>query len=760
MAGMSSDYTEHQSTEEARKAKDLSLRETQPPTSVPGYDVTQFLGSGAYGEVWIGLDRNTRRRVAVKFYRHREAVDWSMLSREVEKLVFLSADRYVVQLLDVGWEADPPYYVMEFVENGSLEQLLDRGGPRSVNESVDLFREMATGLNHAHAKGVLHCDLKPANILLDQDGRPRLADFGQARLSDERQGSLGTLFYMAPEQADLDAVPDTRWDVYALGAILYCMLTGHPPFFSEELLAQMEEAGNITQRLARYRRWIKSQPAAQEHRHVPQVDKSLIAILDRCLAVRPSRRYANVQEVLDALESREQARLRRPLLLLGILGPILLMLVMFIFGWRGYDRALANSGGAVTRKVQESNSFAAKFVAANVATEVQRYQRAVNSARSDTKLVQRLEQLLGTADSTLVQLADPSLPPDQREAVRKQFVAEPDRMKLQQEVDRLMHDEQFPPAASWFVCGPRGTQLAAVFNRKSSLTIGNNFAYRSYCHGGKRDLPLTARPLPAEHVQSTRLSAPLLSTATGTLKIAISTPLYANRIESTDPPDGRKASAPEQGRFLGVLALTVEVGNFLTFTATDSRIAVLIDGRDNGFRGVILHHPLFTRVFQEEKKLPDRFVKYRAPLDQLAEGSHYYEDPLGRDEEFGSDYRRPWIAARQEVVLNNQQDVDQGPAAKTGLLVLVQEDKESALLPIHGLSRQLVREGGFALAVILLVVFLLWYFVLRVLGEPTVARRLARSTGSSLHGGSASQRRSRSTLPMRAANDRDSNDES
>ena len=88
---------------------------------------------------------------------------------------------------------------------------------------------MAIGLVHAHGKGVLHCDLKPANILLDQDGKPRLADFGQSRLSTEQAPALGTMFYMAPEQADLEAVPDARWDVYALGALLYCMLTGGPP---------------------------------------------------------------------------------------------------------------------------------------------------------------------------------------------------------------------------------------------------------------------------------------------------------------------------------------------------------------------------------------------------------------------------------------------------------------------------------------------------------------------------------------------------
>ena len=100
-----------------------------PADAVPGYEPRRFLGAGAYGEVWVAVDRNTGRQVAIKFYAHQGGLDWSILSREVEKLAFLSADRYVVQLLDVGWEADPPYYVMEYVEQGSLEDLLSaRGG--------------------------------------------------------------------------------------------------------------------------------------------------------------------------------------------------------------------------------------------------------------------------------------------------------------------------------------------------------------------------------------------------------------------------------------------------------------------------------------------------------------------------------------------------------------------------------------------------------------------------------------------------------
>src|SRR3954469_18834439 len=228
------EYTQTQSAADESRSKDLSLQKTRPPTDVPGYVMQRFLGAGAYGEVWAGQDRNTGRRVAIKFYAHRRGVDWSLLSREVEKLVFLSADRYVVQLLEVGWDADPPFYVMEYVESGSLEDRLQREGTFTAAEATEMFREIAIGLVHAHGRGVLHCDLKPANILLDQDHKPRLADFGQSRLSHEQKPALGTLFYMAPEQADLQAVPDVRWDVYALGAMLYTLLLGIPPHRNDD----------------------------------------------------------------------------------------------------------------------------------------------------------------------------------------------------------------------------------------------------------------------------------------------------------------------------------------------------------------------------------------------------------------------------------------------------------------------------------------------------------------------------------------------
>ena len=313
---MSTDLTQLQGGDELERAAQLSRQRGYPPCDVPGYEPRRFLGNGAYGEVWVAIDRTTGRQVAIKFYLHRGGLDWSLLSHEVEKLVFLSADRYVVQLLDVGWESEPPYYVMEYVENGSLDERLRQHGKLPATDATALFREIAVGLMHAHGKGVLHCDLKPANILLDQDGKPRLADFGQSRLSSDQTPALGTLFYMAPEQADAKAVPDARWDVYALGAIFYTMLVSHPPHRHQESVTEIENEPLLDGRLERYRRLIESSPAPGEHRQIRGVDKRLAAIIDRCLAAEPRERFPTVQSVLDALDARARYRSLSPLMVL------------------------------------------------------------------------------------------------------------------------------------------------------------------------------------------------------------------------------------------------------------------------------------------------------------------------------------------------------------------------------------------------------------------------------------------------------------
>jgi hypothetical protein len=238
--------------------------------------------------------------------------------------------------------------------------------------------------------------------------------------------------------------------------------------------------------------------------------------------------------------------------------------------------------------------------------------------------------------------------------------------------------------------------------------------------------------MPAVHLQQTQLSAPLHSEATGTLKLAVSTPLY-----HPQRPD----------HFLGVLVVTVEVGEFLKkFAATHDQFAVLVDGRDNGFQGVILYHPLFARVFEEDGRLPDRFMDYRVPLEEDQLAGPNYRDPLGADPR-GQLYNRPWIAARADVEMPEDRTDQNGAAAPSGLLVLIQQDQRASLQPVANLGQRLAREGAFALGGILLVVFLLWYFVFRVVGEPRIWPSASNGTASTSHTPSPSQAHSTVRLP-------------
>ena len=105
-------------------SRQLSLEGAAPPLEVEGYSVVRRLGTGAYGTVWLAREDRTGRMVAIKYYPHRRGLNWSLLNREVEKLATLYTSRNIVRLLDVGWNAEPPYYVMEYVENGSLGEHL------------------------------------------------------------------------------------------------------------------------------------------------------------------------------------------------------------------------------------------------------------------------------------------------------------------------------------------------------------------------------------------------------------------------------------------------------------------------------------------------------------------------------------------------------------------------------------------------------------------------------------------------------------
>ncbi len=533
--------TQLQGPEERRLAQQRSLERISPPTEVPGYEIEQFLGAGAYGEVWVALDRNTNRRVAIKFYAHRGGLDWSLLNQEVEKLAFLSADRYVVQLIEVGWDAEPPFYVMEYLEHGSLEDHI-KEGTLPVADAVALFREVAIGLVHAHGKGVLHCDLKPANILLDSDARPRLADFGQSRLSHEQTPALGTLFYMAPEQADLKAAPDARWDVYALGAVLYRMLVGEPPYRTRELVEQLQQAPTLDERLRLYRQCLRKASLPTTHRQVPNVDSSLAEILDRCLAANPSKRFPNPQAVVEALQLRAKRRERRPLLILGALMPAFLLLVGAIFAFNGINTAVRHSSTELIQRSLESDHFAARFVAETVARDIDRRWRVLEQERIEIRDL--LQRALARIAQHRRQGNQPAL--SERWDRLSDPSAFPEIAELQRWIERRHHGHSSTtPAKSWFLTDALGWQLA---RSPQSQTIGANWSHRDYFHGQGCEFPQGRSGLkPVTHPHR---SLVFTSQATFAPMVAFSVPIW-------DKPENDPTR-----QVIGLLAMTVELGEF------------------------------------------------------------------------------------------------------------------------------------------------------------------------------------------------------
>ena len=267
-----------------------------PLPVIDGYEIGELLGRGGMGVVFKARHKVLKRPVALKIVvagAHAGAEERARFRTEAEAVARLQHPG-IVQVYEVGEAAGCPYLALEFVSGGSLAQQLD-GMPMPPRRAAQLLLDLARAVQHAHDQGIVHRDLKPSNVLLTGTGAAKIADFGLAKLLDVEQGDtrsgdvLGSPSYMAPEQAagQVRAIGPAT-DVYALGAILYELLTGRPPFLGASFLETLDQ--------------VRAHDPAPPQTLQPKVPADLATICLKCLEKSPAQRYPSAAALASDLD--------------------------------------------------------------------------------------------------------------------------------------------------------------------------------------------------------------------------------------------------------------------------------------------------------------------------------------------------------------------------------------------------------------------------------------------------------------------------
>ena len=276
----------------------LDAPEAAPPLELPavaGYEILEELGRGGMGVVYKARQFRLNRLVALKMIlsgAHAAPTDLVRFLAEAEAAAQLQHAN-IVQVHEVGSHAGLPFISLEYVDGGTLARKL-RGTPLPPREAAGLTATLGRAVQYAHQHGIVHRDLKPANVLLTADGTPKIADFGLAKRSAAGPGMtqtgavLGTPSYMAPEQAECKKDVGPAADVYALGAILYELLTGRPPF---QAPTQLETVLQVV-----------SHDPVPPRRLQPRLPRDLETICLKCLQKDPRKRYASAADLADDLD--------------------------------------------------------------------------------------------------------------------------------------------------------------------------------------------------------------------------------------------------------------------------------------------------------------------------------------------------------------------------------------------------------------------------------------------------------------------------
>ncbi len=268
------------------------------------YEIQRKLGSGGMGAVYLALDTNLKRLVAVKVLPLEKAENPTLVKRfkaEAQAAAQLTHDN-IVRVFESG-EADGLHYIaMEYVEGTDVQRLIKKRTRLPVRRATEIIKQVALALEHAAEASIVHRDIKPSNLLITQTGLVKLTDLGLARVMDEaeetsitRAGTtVGTVDYMSPEQARSSKAADIRSDLYSLGCTWYHMLTGSPPF----------PEGSVTNKLHAHATAQIPDPRS-ENELVPE---AIVGVLQRLMAKKPIDRYQTVAELLEDLDAVKSSK--------------------------------------------------------------------------------------------------------------------------------------------------------------------------------------------------------------------------------------------------------------------------------------------------------------------------------------------------------------------------------------------------------------------------------------------------------------------